>query len=155
MPVLQGVQELGAALTNPDPTIKAEQLQKLFAEKLGSAALSTLPTVSSFTAGIERLQDPAARSTDLPPGKVPFTDVDVTETPIWAQGFYTALQKAKARNPFFSEGLPKDLNEWGEVRIQGTGAGWEFWSPIRIQNTKYVEVDAEMMRLGDGISRTP
>ena len=155
MPFLQGVQELGAALTNPDPTIKAEQLQKLFAEKLGSAALSTLPTVSSFTAGIERLQDPAARSTDLPPGKVPFTDVDVTETPIWAQGFYIARQKAMARNPFFSEGLPKDLNEWGEVRMQGTGAGWEFWSPIRIQNTKYVEVDAEMQRLGDGISITP
>lgn len=155
MPFLQGVQEIGAALTNPDPRVRGEQLQKLFAEKLGSAALSVLPTVSSFTAGIERIQDPAARSTDLPPGKVPFTDMEVTDAPIWMQGFYTALQKAKARNPFFSEGLPKDLNEWGEVRMQGTGAGWEFWSPIRIQNTKYVEVDAEMMRLGDGISRTP
>jgi len=155
MPFLQGVQELGAALMNPDPTVRSEQLTKLFAEKFASAGLSVVPTVSSFTAGIERLQDPAARSTDLPPGKVPFTNMDITDAPTWAKGFYSALQKAKARNPFFNEDLPKDLNEWGEVRMQGTGAGWEFWSPVRITNSKYSAVDQEMMSLGDGISRTP
>lgn len=155
MPFLQGVQELGAAMMNPDPKVRSEQLTKLFAEKASSAGLSVLPTVSSFSAGIERIQDPAARSTDLPPGKVPFTNMDITDAPTWAKGFYTALQKAKARNPFFNEELPKDLNEWGEVRMQGTGAGWEFWSPVRIVDTKYSAVDQEMMDLGDGISRTP
>ncbi len=155
MPFLQGVQELGAALTNPDPAVKAEMIQKLMAEKVAGAALSAIPTVSSFTAGVARLEDPVARATGLPEGQVPFTDMDITDAPTWMQGFYSALQKAKARNPFFNQDLPPRLNEWGEVMTVGTGAGYEFWSPIRIQDTKYSEIDDEMVRLGGGISRTP
>ena len=96
-----------------------------------------------------------ARATGLPEGQVPFTDMDITDAPTWMQGFYSALQKAKARNPFFNQDLPPRLNEWGEGMTVGTGAGYEFWSPIRIQDTKYSEIDDEMVRLGGGISRTP
>jgi len=154
-PMLQGMAEVGMALSTPDPTARSEMLQELFSEKIGSAALSVLPTVSSFTAGIERLNDPEKRSAEIPPGTIPFTDIELTDTPAWARGFYTALQKAKARNPFFNKDLPQELNDWGEPMMEGTGAGWEFISPIRIQDTKYSEVDAELQRLGGGISRTP
>jgi hypothetical protein len=30
----------------------------------------------------------------------------------------------------------------------GEGVWWEFWSPVRIKNTKYSAVDEEFMALG-------
>lgn len=156
MPFLQGVQELGMALMNPDPRVRSEQLQKLLAEKGASAALSmVMPGTSSFSKGIGRMQDPTSRQTMPQAGQVPFTDMDITDAPAWLQGFYTALNKAQANNPFFNQDLPPRLNEWGEVMTAGSGAGWEFWSPVRIKNTTYSPVDEEMIYLGGGISTTP
>lgn len=156
MPFLQGVQELGMALMNPDPTVRSQQLQQLFSEKLTGAALSmVMPGTSSFSKGVGRLQDPTARQTMPQAGQIPFTEMDITDAPAWAQGFYSALNKAKANNPFFNQDLPPRLNEWGEVMTVGTGAGWEFWSPVRIKNTTYSPVDEEMIYLGGGVSRTP
>lgn len=156
MPFLQGVQELGMALMNPDPRVRSEQLQKLLAEKGASAALSMVtPGTSSFSKGVGRMQDPTSRQTMPQAGKVPFTDMDITDAPAWLQGFYTAMNKAQANNPFFNQDLPPRLNEWGEVMTAGSGAGWEFWSPVRIKNTTYSPVDEEMIYLGGGISTTP
>lgn len=36
--------------------------------------------------------------------------------------------------------------------MQGSGAGWEMFSPIRIMDAKYEGLDRELMELGDGIS---
>jgi len=69
------------------------------------------------------------------------------------QGFYTALQKAKARNPFFSDQVPPALNIWGEeVKSTDPAMPFEWLSPIRVQNAKYEGIDKELMRLGDGVS---
>ena len=169
MPFLQGVQELGMALMNPDPRVRSEQLQRLLAEKGASAALTmVMPGTSSFSKGIGRLQDPTSRQTMPQAGTVPLltttreidgvevsVPMDITDAPAWLQGFYTALNKAQANNPFFNNDLPPRLNEWGEVLTTGSGAGWEFWSPVRIKNTTYSPVDEEMIYLGGGISTTP
>ena len=156
MPFLQGVQELGMAMMNPDPRVRSEQLQRLLTEKVGGAALTmVMPGTSSFSKGVGRLQDPTARQTMPEAGQIPFTETDITDAPAWMQGFYTALNKAKANNPWFNQDLPPRLNEWGEVMTVGTGAGWEFWSPVRIKNTTYSPVDEEMVYLGGGVSRTP
>ena len=149
-PFLQGVSDLTAILNNSDPRVGFEQAQKFFAERATTAALQVIPTVSSFGAGIERMQDPAASSTLLP-GEG-FFGVDPTQTGPMTRGFYTALQKAKARHPVFSADLPPSLNLWGEVRMQGSGAGWEMFSPIRIMDAKYEGLDRELMELGDGIA---
>ena len=154
-PMLQGVSEVAFSVAQSDPKDRREMLMELFAQKGTEVALSTIPTVSSLGAAIERVQDPTRRTTELPPGKVPFTDVDITDSPPWARGFYTALQKAKERNPFFSKELAPKLNDWGEELTAGTGTGWDFINPVRIQDTKYAPVDAEMQRIGGGISRTP
>jgi len=149
-PFLQGVSDLTAILNNSDPRVGFEQAQKFFAERATTAALQVIPTVSSFGAGIERMQDPAASSTLLP-GEGFFGE-DPTQLGPMTRGFYTALQKAKARHPVFSADLPPSLNLWGEVRMQGSGAGWEMFSPIRIMDAKYEGLDRELMELGDGIA---
>ncbi len=154
MPFLQGAQDLTRILRSADdPVQMLDNFVKTFGEKAVTAGLSAVPTVSSFTAGLERMDDPAASSPLLPAEGI-FGE-DPTQLPSFMQAFYTALQKAKARNPMFSDGVPPQLNLWGEVRQHGTGAGWEFWSPIRIKNTEFSPVDEELMRLGGGLSMPP
>lgn len=150
MPFLQGVSELTAIFRNPDPKVMADEFMKMLGEKPTEAVLSLAPGVSSFSAGIERMQDPTVSSYLLP------EDLgDPTQMPAFMRGFYTALQKAKARHPFFSDQVPPRLNLWGEKMQAGEGAGWEFVSPIRIQQTKYAPVDDELMRLGGGVPMHP
>jgi len=149
MPFLQGASEISAILSGTDGEVVFEKLQRFMTERATTAVLSALPTVSSMGATIERRLDPYASNTMLPAGDL--AGVPITELPPFMQGFYTALQKAKARNPLFSDDVPPSLNLWGEKRTQGSGANYEMWSPIRIQNSKYSAVDREMMRLGDGI----
>ena len=111
------------------------------------------PMVSqnSFQATMERLNDPKASNTMLPPGLAPtFMGGDYyTESSMIVQGFYAALQKAKARNPYFSADLPVGLNWWGEQKYQGEGKFREAISPIRIQTGKYSVLDQEIIRLSE------
>lgn len=153
MPFLQGVQELSSAFMNSNPKVRFEQMAELAGQKVTEAGLAALPTVSSFSAGIERMQDPTAGSSMLPAEGL-FGE-DPTQLPAFMRGFYTALQKAKARNPFFSDTVEPRLNLWGEVMTQGQGEGWEFISPIMVKETKFAPVDDELMRLGGGIAMNP
>ena len=68
-----------------------------------------------------------------------------------AKGFYEALNRAKSRNPFFSDTVPPRLNLWGEVMSQCVNGSWCFISPIRVKTTKGNLVDAEMVALGVGL----
>jgi hypothetical protein len=149
-PFLDGVSDLARIINNTDPKLALEEAGAFFAERATTAGLQIIPTVSSLGAGIERVMDPTASSTLLP-GEGFFGDDPTLLNPAF-RGFYTAIQKAKARHPMFSADLPPSLNLWGEVRTQGTGAGWEMWSPVRIMDAKYEGLDREMMELGDGLS---
>ena len=153
MPLLQGLSEIQGAMMQPNPADKFDALLGLLGQKGTEAALSVIPGTGSFTAGIARVEDPTARSTMLPAEGL-FGE-DPTTLPAFARGFYTALQKAKSRNPMFNQDLPPRLNEWGEEIKLGKGVWWEFISPVRIQDARYTEIDKELMNLGDGIPRTP
>ena len=150
MPFLEGVSDLSRILSNPDKAMSLEQLQQFMTERATTAALTAVPTVSSLGATVERVQNPYASNTMMPAGDLAGTPI--TELPPYMRGFYSALQKAKARHPLFSDDVPPSLSLWGEKRTQGTGAGYEMWSPIRISEAKYAGVDRELMRLGDGIT---
>lgn len=154
LPFLQGVQELSSVFRSEEKMTEAAF--ELAAKKLTDAGLSLIPSVSSAGAALERTMEvgegaagPVAGSYLLPEGQVLGTDI--TELPAFARGFYMSLQKAKARNPFFSDTVEPRLNLWGEEMMEGTGAGWEMVSPIRIAETKFSAVDQEIMRLGQGI----
>jgi len=150
MPLLQGVEELTSIFTLQDTKQRGIKLQEFFAKKATETGLALLPSVSSFSAGIERQMDPTVRSTMLP--EEGLFGEDPTQLPTFARGFYTALAQAQARNPFFSKTVPPKLNLWGEEITAGTGEAWEFWSPIRIKETVYTPLDDEIIRLGQGIS---
>jgi hypothetical protein len=149
LPMLDAVKDLGRVLNQPDGVGQFEAFTELLAQKGTEAGLSLVPLQSAFSAGIARMQDPTARSTMLP--EEGFFGEDPTTTPAAVRGFYTALQRAKSRNPMFNGDLPPRLNLWGEEMMTGTGAGWEMVSPIRIKNTKYAPVDEELVSLGQGI----
>jgi len=153
MPLLQGLSEVQGALMQPNPADKFDALLGLLGQKGTEAVLSVVPGTGAFTAGVARVEDPTARSTMLPAEGL--FDEDPTTLPAFARGFYTALQRAKSRNPMFNQDLPPRLNEWGEEIKMGKGVWWEFISPIRIQDAQYTEIDKELMSLGDGIPRTP
>ena len=168
MPFLQGVQEMTKVFR--DPTKLVENGTALFGQKLAEAGLSLVPTSSSFFANVERIGEagegaagPVVGSTMLPetgevsvgvgPVKLSFgEDIDPTTLPAYQQGFYTALQKFRARNPFFSDMVEPKLNLWGEKMTAGGGSGWEMVNPVRIQESKYSPVDEEILRLGGGIA---
>jgi hypothetical protein len=151
LPFLQGVQEMAAVFRGgKDPKAILTKMTEMAGQKLTEAGLSLAPTVSSFTAGLTRIEDPTARSTLLP--KEGVFGEDPTQVPAFMRGFYTALQKAKARNPFFNDTLPPKLNLWGEPMMVGSGSGWEFVNPVRIQESKYAPVDEELQKLGGGIA---
>lgn len=153
-PALQGIAELSTAIANSDEEVQFDNLAKLFGEKFASAALAVFPTVSSASATVEREMAPTASNTMLPPEGL-FGE-DPTMLPPMLQGFYTALQKAKARNPFFSDQVPPALNIWGEeVKSTDPAMPFEWLSPVRVQNAKYEGIDKELMRLGDGVSMPP
>jgi len=153
MPLLQGVSELQSAFMQPNPADKFEAILGVLGQKGTEAVMSIAPGTGAFTAGLARVEDPTARSFMLPPEGL--VGEDPTQLPSAFRGFYTALQRAKARNPLFNQDLPPRLNEWGEEMKVGEGVWWEFISPVRIRDAQFSAIDEELVSLGDGISRTP
>jgi hypothetical protein len=104
---------------------------------------------TSFSAAMKRQLDPVSRSSKLPEerfevllgGKYYGMDYDDMFLPI--KGFLEAVQRGKARSPYFSQGLEPNLDYWGSLKNQGNN----FFNPIRIQNEKYNLVDDEIVRL--------
>ncbi len=152
-PLLQGVNEIAAAFVIPNRKERTEKILKIMGEKAGAGALAFMPGTSAGSAAVTRYLDPTQRNT-MVPAQGMFGE-DVTQLPAMMQGFYEALQKAKAANPYFNASLPPKLNEWGEVMTVGSGEAWEFVSPVRIKNSVYQPVDDEILRLGKGFAPTP
>ena len=185
LPFLQGVSELQKAIGGSFQTKEdiLDRLSKFAGQTAGSVGTSVLgnldrsvfglasygqnyitngqyPLVStnSFQATLERLNDPFASSTKLPAGVDPITGDLYTELPPFMQGFYQSLQRAKARNPYFTKDLPDKLDFWGRSKTQGEGMRDDMtmlekllimFNPMRIQTGEYNELDQELIRLSE------
>ncbi|CAB5238723.1 hypothetical protein UFOVP375_5 [uncultured Caudovirales phage] len=152
LPLVQGVADLTAAMRIQNRQDRTEKIAQMFAEKAGAAALSFVPGGGGLGGAMARNQDPIAKNTMLP-AKGLFGE-DVTELDDMVKGFYTALQKFKAQNPFFNRDLPPRLNEWAEPMVAGYGNAWDFLSPIKIKSADYSMVDKEIVTLGGGFAPT-
>lgn len=151
-PMMQGVSQIASIFQIKDNNERAKKTIKLFAERSSAAGLSLLPGNSSGASAVSRMIDPTQRSNKLPEDGL-FGE-DPTQGNSISKGFYKALQKAKANNPYFNSNLEPRLNEWGEVMKQGDGSVWDFVSPFKIQKTELKPVDDELMRLGGGFQPT-
>ena len=154
LPFLQGVSDLTKAFGDiqSDPLRSVETISKFVGQKVGNVAttigrtvgpvtgpmqdylakytedayLPIPPSSSSYTATLERVQDP--RKSQV------YRLEDLEETrllPSFMRGFYTALQQAKSRNPRFSDDLLPELNFWGEELTQTEGRFDEYFNPFR------------------------
>jgi hypothetical protein len=87
-------------------------------------------------ASIERIQNPTAKDTTPDPN-----------LPLVVRGFYAALLKAKARNPFFSDEVEDRLTLFNEKVNRGNGRAYELFNPIRISEAKFDKLNSEIQRL--------
>ena len=175
MPFLQGVSELNNALFGRGASqekfiermlawVGEDYVGNLGTNVIGNLDRSTFgllsyaaetisggeyPLVSqtSYLAQMERMQYPTKSSTKLPAGDMPGTDIRYTEAPEFMQGFYRALQKAKARNPFFSPELKPALSFWGDEMVAGKGTRAEMFNPMRTSLGELSRLDEELIRL--------
>ena len=157
-PMMQGLADMTRLILRPNLDMsgedRVERFAELVSEKVSQVAFAIAPTQQSYipsnsawSATKERIMYPEASNTMLPDG--------YTELPPAMRGFYLALQKAKSRNPLFSPELPPRLNLWGEVRMQGNGMGWEWYSPVHIRDKKYNSVDEEIIALANAGANGP
>ena len=167
-PMLQGGHEIFEILspsTQMSSSARFDKAMSLIGEKAGQAFVSAspaptfinkvYPSSSSFSAWLSRMDDPVKKSSKLPPGEAtnPITGESMglyTELSPAVRGFYTALEKTKAKNPLWNKGLKPDLNMWGEEIEMTSGlTKWEYVSPIRIKELKYNKLDDELVNLGN------
>jgi hypothetical protein len=151
LPMVEGIADISKAFGPQQREMKDKlaRVVEVASEKAVSAGLNVFPTVSSGFAARERWIMPDGSSTMLP-AKGLF-DEDPTRLPAPLRGFYEALQKAKGRNPFFSEDVPPKLNRWAEIVPQGNGSGWEMITPWKTYSQQYSQVGKELQRLDVGI----
>jgi hypothetical protein len=175
MPFLQGVSELSNAVFNRGGSqektlarilhwVGKDYVGNLATNVAGNLDRSTFgllsyasntlsggeyPLVSqtSYLAQMERFRHPTRSSTKLPAGDMPGTDTRYTEAPEFWRGFYEALQKAKARNPFFSPELKPALSFWGDEMVAGKGTRAETFNPMRTSQGELSRLDEELIRL--------
>lgn len=152
-PMVSGLKEIFSAFSLPNPKDRADKLLQLLGEKATAGAISFAPGQGALWANMARVNDPVKKNT-MAPAEGLFGE-DPTELPAMMKGFYTALQKAKAQNPFFNKDLPPALNEWAEPMMAGNGSTWEYFSPVRVKNSTFAPVDDEIMKIGGGVSPTP
>ncbi len=153
LPLIQGVADLTAAMRIQNRQDRTEKIAQFFAEKAAGGVLAFVPGGGGLGGAISRFNDPIAKNVMLPP-KGLFGE-DPTELDDMTKGFYIALQKFKAQNPFFNKELPPRLNEWAEPMVTGYGNAWDFLSPVKIKKADYSMVDQEMVNIGGGFALTP
>ena len=162
LPFLQGVSEIFKAGGNPygskDDLFK--RLQKTLAGIGGDVAMTVtsevntylpesfeLPGASSFTRTMERISNPMSNNTMLSEDQI--DDANTFYFPEVFKGFYEALNRAKSGNPRYNNELPPALDFWGNIKIQGNGKNYEWFSPIKIQDGSYTNLDKELIRLSE------
>jgi hypothetical protein len=151
LPMLQGVFSLTELSGSEYEGFqkKFERTYELLVKQFTGAMITSVPLAPTggLTATVERTLNPLA--SDVKPSTM--DTENALQTSGAAKGFYEALNRAKSRNPFFSDSVPPKLNLWGEKMHQCHNGGWCFISPVRVQSTKGNVVDREMVKLGLGI----
>lgn len=162
LPFLQGVSDIFQMAGNPygDKDVFFTRLQKTIGELGTNVGMTVtneintylpesmeLPGASSFTRTLERVGNPESSNTMLSAEQI--DDANNFYFPEVMKGFYRALNKAKAGNPKYSDQLEPGLDFWGNIKEQGSGKLYEYFSPIKIMEGGYTTLDRELIRLSE------
>ena len=146
MPLLQGVAELADVVAYGKPGIEGletrlKALGKQYLEA-GASVGQSIATLGiappSLTRLIESIIDPTIGSY-LPPHHVNSGFMEI----VWG-----VIQRTKAGIPVLSATVPLRRNRWNE-EVRGPVSAW---SPIRVTDGKYNQVDLELADMGYGIT---
>ena len=101
---------------------KWDRTWQLLVKQFTGAVISSFPVVptGSLTATVERTLNPLA--SDVKPSEA--DTENALQTSNTMKGFYEAVNRAKSRNPFFSDSVPPKLNLWGEEMHQCHNGAW-------------------------------
>ena len=135
---------------------KAQRIMELLQRQATDVAMNVGQSMvtgglypQSLAATLERYNNPFSRQT------LPTDQYDYLSGPgfkISLRGAYESIQKARARNPLFSDDTFFRHNEWYEPIQTGTGDLTTFL-PLRIQNKKFNAVNTELEALGGGFEK--
>ena len=149
MPFLQSVAEFSELIGGQyeSPTTRFERLKQLLAKQVTTAGLSvTTGPFGALIANYERFMDP--ESSNVMPTN--------TEGSAWFIGFSESVQRWKSRTPYFNKDVPPALNFWGEVVTPGVGEfHWSYWTPFKLQNSKFNFLDTYLRENGIGFTMPP
>ena len=137
LPMVQGMTSLTEVIGNKydETTNRLVNAVDLAAKTFGQATYGAVLS-PAIMASIERMNDPRMSNTRPDPN-----------LPIGVRGFYEALNKMKARNPFFSDQVPRRYNNWNEEMTAGQGNAFDLFSPIRVKSAEYKDVDRAMVEM--------
>jgi len=157
MPYLQSLQDIMSAVRSDDAQQAVPAIISKIAQSQAEYLISAAPGNSALGRSVIRgiYEDPTVYST-LIPEEGPFGEIP-QELPQWTHPFYQALQRQASSNWIFNqrEGLYPTLSIWGEERERGLPGFNQFWSPWRIKDSKWNQLDMEMVRLGKGLPELP
>ena len=157
MPYLQSLQDIMGAVRSDDAQQVVPAVLDKIAQSQGEYALSVVPGNSALGRSVIRgvYDDPTVYSS-LIPDEGPFGTIP-QELPEFTHPFFQALQRQAASNWIFNqrEDLYPTLNIWGEERERGLPGFNQFWSPWRIKDSKWSQLDMELVRLGKGLPELP
>jgi hypothetical protein len=154
-PMIDFVSELNYTLgPSFDPAAdKFERIQELLQKQVTDVAMNVGQSMvtgglypQSLAATLERYNNPFARST-LPEDQYAYLDGPGFR--ISLRGAYESIQKARARNPLFSDATFVRHNEWFEPIQIGTGDLTTFL-PMRVQTKRFNAINTELEALGGG-----
>ena len=152
-PFLTGIQELGR-LFQPgygDAEGMVTRALTILTEKLteGTVGLVVNPT-GTFGGYLNRMQDPTIYDTNITSEQADwFRQQFDGDIPAPIRAFYKAYNKAMKDSPFFNTDLKPRVTLWNEPMV---GPEQGMFSPIRIMNEKYNDVDEFLVKAGLGIS---
>ena len=137
LPMVQGMTAMTEVIGNKydETTNRLVKAVDLAAKTFGQATYGAVLS-PAIIASIERMNDPRMSNTRPDPN-----------LPMGVRGFYEALNKMKARNPFFSDQVPRRYNNWNEEMTAGQGNAFDLFSPIRVKSAEYKDVDRAMVEM--------
>ena len=138
LPMVQGMTAMTEVIGNKydETTNRLVNAVDLAAKTLGQSTYGAILS-PAIMASIERMNDPRMSNTRPDPN-----------LPMGVRGFWhEALNKMKARNPFFSDQVPRRYNNWNEEMTAGQGNAFDLFSPIRVKSAEYKDVDRAMVEM--------
>lgn len=142
-PYLQGVAEVSRLIgSNTQGQVDGQKIVDGLVKQFGGFVIggSPMPGTSSLVASIERILDPTAKDVRASP-----------ELPMGVKGFVEAFNRYRSRLPYANEGLPDQLNLWGDPVKQGRGNWLEMVLPTRVSPDQFSDVDKALVAMGSPI----